>query len=193
MTALLLAGVTCRQTRRPTSFSLHGDGAAGTRGQRGFRLAETNRGSHRQPQAPLPTQSQHPIQSIDAHTHTPTHTHRHRHTPTHTPPRTVKHVCSCCSNVDDFWASVSLRPSKSTTFRLENGATQAARRAKRRSTHIFLLHDALGAVVRVAFADAAADDAPAFVTTVVALVTDAHQLLWAHVRVADHALAVACT
>jgi len=55
---------------------------------------------------------------------------------------------------------------------------------------ILLQHRTLLAVVRVRHSRTSTDDAAALVGAVVALVTDAHQRARAHVRVADHTLAV---
>lgn len=61
----------------------------------------------------------------------------------------------------------------------------------RATISILLLDGALLAVVGVGHAGPPADDAAALVGAVVALVADAHQRAGPHVRVADHALAIA--
>jgi len=62
-----------------------------------------------------------------------------------------------------------------------------------RGAHILLLHSALFAVVRVGDAHAAADHAAPRIRAIVALVAYAYQRRGAHIRVADYALAIACS
>ena len=59
------------------------------------------------------------------------------------------------------------------------------------ATYVLLLYGTLLAVVGVRDTGASTDDAAALIRAVVAFIADAHQRARLHVRIADHALAVA--
>ena len=99
----------------------------------------------------------------------------------------VKEIRLCCTQIHHFWTPVSLQQ-----HNIIVSTTCDARYKREKSAYVLLLHCALSAIVRIRDADAAAHDAAALVRAVVALVADAHERVRVNVRVADHALAVAC-